>query len=190
MTRERVVEAAMTMIEEGRYREMSIRNLAAELGVAPMTLYGHIKNRDDLLDAVVDRLLDKGWEPEVSTDDWRAWVIDATLRFHDLLATEPAALHIYLTRPVTAPTALRRMFATIDALKGAGLGPDECTNAYATIHTYTIGFAALETSRRQGLANAPELTAVAESLAAFTSHQQFQFGLALILDGLGARPST
>ncbi len=179
----------MGMIEQGRYREMSIRNLAAEMDVAPMTLYGHIRNRDDLLDAVVDRMLNDRWEPQIDVAKWRTWVLDAAIRFHDLLTTEPAALHIYLARPVTAPTALRRMFAMIDVLKGAGLSPDECMNTYATIHTYTIGFAALETSRREGLANASNRTPVAESLADFTSSEQFQFGLALILDGLGARPS-
>ena len=47
----------------GGYEQMSIRSLADELGVAPMSLYRHVRDKDDLLDEVVDRLLAKAWRP-------------------------------------------------------------------------------------------------------------------------------
>ena len=57
ITRDDIIRAAVEILSAGGYEEMTIRSLAAELGVAPMSLYRHIRDKDDLLDEVVDRLL-------------------------------------------------------------------------------------------------------------------------------------
>jgi AcrR family transcriptional regulator len=56
---------------------MTIRSLAAELGVAPMSLYRHVRNKDDLIDEVVDRLLARAWKPgaSISRDPWTGTVL-------------------------------------------------------------------------------------------------------------------
>ena len=83
---------------------MSIRSLAADLGVAPMSLYRHIRDKDDLLDEVVDRLLARVWRPAAAEDDWQVWVIEAAANLRHFLVTQPAALHVYLS----IPSSLRR----------------------------------------------------------------------------------
>lgn len=183
LTRERVVDAAYTIISSGEYSQLSMRRLARELGVAPMTLYGYVRDRDDLLDAVVDRLLASAWRPGTDLDDPRAWMADSCRRFYDLLVDEPAALHIYLARPVTSPAALERMTAFLDRLEAAGIGAESSLSAYATIHTYTIGFAALAASRQRYHESNGD--AAAESLKTFISVDQYLRGLSVILDGLG-----
>jgi hypothetical protein len=55
ISREDIVDAAVTIVEAGGYEEMPIRSLAADPGVAPMSLYRHIRDKDDLLNEVVDR---------------------------------------------------------------------------------------------------------------------------------------
>jgi hypothetical protein len=82
--------------------EFSIRSLAASLGVAPMSLYRHIRDKDDLLDEVVDRLLTDLWRPATAEDDWRAWTIEAATRLRDFLVGQPAALHVYFAHPVVS----------------------------------------------------------------------------------------
>jgi AcrR family transcriptional regulator len=52
---------------------MTIRSLAADLGISPMALYHHVRDKDDLLDEVVDRLLVRAWKPRVDPTDGRAW---------------------------------------------------------------------------------------------------------------------
>ena len=77
---------------------MTIRSLAADLDVAPMSLYRHVKNRDDLLDAVVERLLVRRWRPRSAPSDGMNWIIEAADKLRRLLVTYPAALHVYLSR--------------------------------------------------------------------------------------------
>ena len=57
LTRERVVDAAMALIDSGGVDALSMPKLARQLGVGAMSLYGHIESKDDLLDAVVQRVL-------------------------------------------------------------------------------------------------------------------------------------
>ncbi|HEV2427525.1 MAG TPA: TetR/AcrR family transcriptional regulator [Acidimicrobiales bacterium] len=183
LTRERVVDAAYTIIDSGEYAQLSMRRLARDLGVAPMTLYGYVRDRDDLLDAVVDRLMASVWRPTLIAGTAREWMVDSCRRFYELLVDEPAALHIYLARPVTSPAAKDRLAAFLDHLDAAGITPEASMGAYATIHTYTIGFAALAASRRRF--HELNTDPAAESLRAFVSIDQYLKGLAVILDGLG-----
>ena len=57
ISREQVVAEATNIVKAGGYEEMTIRSLAAGLGVSPMSLYQHVRDKDDLIDEVVDRLL-------------------------------------------------------------------------------------------------------------------------------------
>src|SRR5438270_803434 len=78
ITREQIIDVATRAIRTaGGYEQMTIRSLAADLGVAPMSLYRHVRDKDDLLDEVVDRLLARAWKPRCDTSDWRAWVVEA-----------------------------------------------------------------------------------------------------------------
>jgi AcrR family transcriptional regulator len=71
LSRNQVVEAAISAIHAGQYQKMTIRTLAADLDVAPRSLYRHIRNRDDLLDEVCDRLWSISWRPTTSTERWQ-----------------------------------------------------------------------------------------------------------------------
>ena len=179
------MDVATEMIANGPYGEFTMRHLAERLGVAPMTVYGHIKDRDDLLDSVVDRLLEPVWQPGSTVQAPYPYLIDAARRFHDLLVSQPAALHIYLERAVTAPVAMRRMAAMMELLQSTGLNEESALAAYGAIHTYTIGFAALETSR--SLDQAVTADRDTATLRAMVGPEQFEHGLELLLRGLDLR---
>ena len=119
ISREQVVDAATGVVKNGGYEEMTIRSLAADLGVAPMSLYRHVRDKDDLLDEVVDRLLAKAWRPSASPRDWRSWVVEAAEKLRRFLVNQPAALHVYLQHPVVSPSAIARMNTMIDVLSAA-----------------------------------------------------------------------
>jgi AcrR family transcriptional regulator len=184
---------------------MTIRSLAADMGVSPMSLYRHVRDKDDLLDEVVDRLLARTWRPRADQSDWRAWLAEAAERLRRFLVSQPAALHVYLTHPVVSPAAVARMNAIMEVLRAA-LGDEQAAQrAYAAIHTYTIGFAALEASRAgwnppeaghqsHGPSRPPSRIEpypfpsddedLIERLAAYTTPQQFSQGLTYLLDGI------
>ena len=195
LSREDIVTAATRIVTAGGHEEVSIRSLAASLGVAPMSLYRHIRDKDDLLGEVTDRLLASAWRPAAAEDDWQAWITEAASRLRDFLVSQPAALHVYLSRPVVSPAAIDRMNAMMSVLHRAGLSEEAARSAYGALHTYTIGFAALEASRA-GSAPGREDTRSADAghlgrqLAAYTTTGQFIQGLRYLLQGISSHAGT
>ncbi|MEO9139689.1 MAG: TetR/AcrR family transcriptional regulator C-terminal domain-containing protein [Jatrophihabitans sp.] len=186
ITREAVIAKAVEVASSEHSAELSMRSLAAELGVSAMALYRHVENKEDLLDEVVGRLLADRWRPAIGAEDWRAWIIEAADRFRQFLVDEPLARQVYLRRPVVSPTAMARMDACLGALR-VGV-PDEQTahSVFATLQMYTIGFAALEAARASPAAEALDDRVDPErlrELRAYTSHAQFEEGLAILLRG-------
>lgn len=189
LSREQVVSAAEAIVARGDFEKMTIRSLAEELGASPMALYRHVRDKDDLLGEVVDRLLRRRWKPRRTRNDWRSWTAEAAERFRAFLVAEPAALHIYLTHPVVAPVNLERMTAMQEVLRSAGFDEIGARHAYAALHTYTIGFAALEASRDKAAAGAAAADELTRELATFTTPRQFAEGLSYLLDGIERRAS-
>ena len=190
LARDDIIEAAVTIVGAGGYEEMTIRSLAAQLGVAPMSLYRHIRDKDDLLDEVVDRLLARAWRPSAPEDDWQAWVVEAAAKLRAFLVSQPAALHVYLRHPVVSPAAIKRMNAMMDILRRTGADEATARRAYGALHTYTIGFAALEASRAGWAPDSKDVSPLAQQLAAYTTTEQFMDGLRYLLDGIGRHAGT
>jgi TetR/AcrR family transcriptional regulator, tetracycline repressor protein len=187
ISRDQVVAAATKIVRTGGYEAMTIRSLAADLGVAPMSLYRHVRDKDDILDEVVDRLLARVWRPSASPDDWEEWVTQAAEKLRRFLVTQPAALHVYLQHPVVSPAAISRMNAIMDVLRQALPDEDAARRAYAAIHTYTVGFAALESSRSGWTPTADNSDDLAVQLATYTTPEQFMDGLHSLIQGIQRR---
>jgi AcrR family transcriptional regulator len=179
-----VVDVASRLIAAEGFEQVTIRSVARELGVSPMSLYRHVESKDDLLAEVVDRLLARAWRPTANNADWRPWVAEAAGNLRTLLVDQPAALHVFLRHPVTSAAALERMDAIMAVLRR--VLPDErsAREAYAAVHTYTIGFAALQASRNERRESAGPGTELADQLARFASPEQFSVGLSYLLDGI------
>jgi TetR/AcrR family transcriptional regulator, tetracycline repressor protein len=185
VSRKVVVNTAVAAIEAGNYESMTMRSLADDIGVAPMSIYRHVKSRDDLLDEVADILLERHWRPPTDVDDWRRWTMEAVTRFRGILVEYPAVLSVYLRHPVDSPAAMLRMDEMIGRLVAAGFNRDAALDAYAALHTYAIGFAAIESSRSQWNLQRRETSgATRRLLAGFASSEQFDKGLRLLLDGI------
>jgi AcrR family transcriptional regulator len=184
ISRAQVVAAALDIVTQQGYESLTIRGLAERLGVAPMSLYRHVRDKEDLLAEVVDELLGGVWQPAARKADPRAWIADAADRLRRFLVEQPAALHVYLRRPVTSPAALARMEAMLRVLREICATDQEAQAAYAALHTYTVGFAALEAARSSGYAAGESAGPTAERLAAFMSPAQFARGLAYLLGGI------
>lgn len=184
ITREQLVLAAKEEIEAGRYEQMTIRRLAARLGVAPMSLYRHVRDKEDLLNEVVDRMLAELWRPVADPGDPWAWFMESADRLRAFLVDQPAALHVFLSHPVTSPVALARLRTVLSVLESAGLDEPDARRLYAAVHTYTLGFAALQSSRARWLATHDEIADPdAAWLAALSGPQQFSDGLAALIAG-------
>jgi AcrR family transcriptional regulator len=186
ISRELVIDTATALVTKRGFEQATIRNLACELGVAPMTLYRHVRDKTDLLDAVVDRLLAPVWKPHSSEQDWRVWIGEAADNLRRFLVEQPAALHVYLSHPVVSATAVSRMDALLRVLRNVVGDEQRARQAYAAIQTYTIGFAALEASRAAWHPDDGQpVDELSLQLAAHTTPEQFAVGLTYLLNGLG-----
>ncbi len=218
LTREDITTAALEAADRGELDLLTMRGLAQELGVTAMALYTHVESKDDILDQIIDRVLEReALDLPDETEDWKAWTVAAAERHRSVLTRYPALLDRYCRRPVGVPAALARMEAALEVLRTAGFDEAAAIAAYATIHTYTLGFAALEiareTFRRQHAARGdgalteasphywpaffaglpadeyPNLSRVKPDLTEFTTDDQFRRGLLAVLHGLDAERS-
>ncbi len=199
LTRERVAEAALPVIDAEGVEALSMPRLARTLGVGTMTLYGYVRDKDDLLDAVVDRAVRDAEPLEAAGDDWRAAIEAIVVAVHELLQTHPAIVAIRLRQPVVRPEALQFGEFVMGRLIDAGLKPDVAAACFRLIFTYTFGSAALGrrervTQDRRLASDAiaeldpvsyPALTGNVDAFAhAISGDDQFRFGLGCILDSI------
>jgi TetR/AcrR family transcriptional regulator, tetracycline repressor protein len=147
-----------------------------------MSLYRHIRSKDDLLDEVAEVLLKQAWRSPSKTRSWQSWIIAAANDLRRLLVAEPIVLYVYLHRPVVSPTAIERMETMTERLRRSGLSPSKARDAYAAIHTYTVGFAALEASRANW--RPPGDDPLTTQLARYATPRQFDRGLIHLLNGI------
>lgn len=208
VTRRRIVDVALEYVEAGDEAALTMRALGQRLGVSSMALYRYFSSKEEMLGEVVDTLLARLPPPARDAGDWEGWLEDSALTLRDFLVTYSTALHTFTSHPVTTPAAMARMESALSVLRGAGFSGPHAARAFAAVHTYTIGFAALQVSRSRTRAPAPvgadpsrywhlffgtlppdrfpNLVDLAPDLAMFTSPEQFQTGLRSLLRGLRA----
>ncbi len=178
-----------------------MRRLADELGVGTMTLYGYFRNKQDLLDAVVDAAVTETPLPS-SEGPWREQVHELMQVAWSNLSGHPSIVQIRVRQPVLRPEALRFAEVGLRILQSAGFDRREAAQAFRLLFTYVFGFAAfspehaVEEARGQARAaiaalspeRYPMLTsAAAEASEAMAGKEQFDYGLERILDGFEAR---
>lgn len=199
LTRERVLHAALAMADEAGVDALTMRSLGQRLGVEAMSLYNHVANKDDVLDAIVDMAVAE-IVPPAATGDWRAAIRASALSANDVLYRHSWACALWLQR-VPGPARVRYMEGLLACLDRSKLPHDVAHHAYHVIDTYIVGFTAQEHTFVMG----PDQLAAAatEFLAGLTlddnphviahvhahmddapSTSAFEFGLDLILDGL------
>jgi len=119
LTTERVVDAALRAADEGGIDAISLRRLAGALGVTPMAIYRHVRNKSHLLDLMVERLLEQVDLAHAETGTWQDRLRRLLASFQSVVAAHPATA-LLLSRPFASPAALRVSEALLATLHGAG----------------------------------------------------------------------
>jgi len=189
LNRDTVLGAARRRVVESGLGSLSSRVLAADLGVTPMALYRHVRDMDDVLGAVVDDALADLGIPDLS-EPWRAWLESLAQSLRRLFQEQPSALGLFTRQPVTTPAARKRLTSAVAVLTAAGFCRGDAERAYAAVHTYTIGFCALESGRRGAPVQPTSLDGAADrasvTIRGFVSEDQFLVGLRALVSGLAA----
>ena len=203
LSRERVLQGAVAVADAGGIAALTIRSLANELGVKPMSVYHHVANKDEILDGIVDIVFSEIELPEPG-GDWREEMRRRAGSAREALRRHPWAIGLLESRTNPGPATLRHHDAVIGALREAGFSVVMTAHAYALIDAYVYGFALSEASLP---INGPETVPdVAEQMMAqyspddyphliefATEHvmkqgydygEEFEYGLGVVLDGL------
>src|SRR5918992_2078974 len=96
LTKERVLEAAIALADEGGIKALSMRKLAQELGVEAMSLYNHVANKADLLDGIVE-LVAGEIDLALDEEDWKAALRRRVISAHAALSSHPWAAGLWMS---------------------------------------------------------------------------------------------
>jgi AcrR family transcriptional regulator len=204
LTRDRVVAEALTVISTDGAQALSMRALAARLGVVPGALYRHVHSKEQLHDLVLDAVLAEVDGRADLTQPWTAQVATLAYRLRAALEHHPGTAALLKTRDPLSPASLALAEAFLAPLLAAGLPGPEAALAFRLIYDYTLGFALAEPSspaeqRLRDTATRQQLEAFLRALpadrfpalAAHGAHawdgdrdKRFAAGLGILLRGL------
>lgn len=140
LTREQIIAAAVDLVDRDGLAALSMRKLAAELGVSPMSLYYHVPDRgglDDLIfDAVMAEVDFSGDDPTLGMEE-RAVRLGYALR--TALLAHPNTVPITLRRSARTPAQLGPVEAMLGILYDMGLDPTDAIAAVDVIGQYVFG---------------------------------------------------
>lgn len=206
LTRERVIEAAITLIDRDGLEAFTLRRLATEVGVETMSLYNHIANRDDLLDGIVEHVYAEVIRPRGGRKaaTWQDQMRKGAQRFRQVMIAHPHVSVLVLTRRVLTDSPLAAMRGGLKPLLDAGLPADQAIQAVRSFTAYLVGtilreVGAIEVagdpSRFAGRVDQlvhhdPLLGSVADGIVTIDHAAQFDFGVELFISGIEATTRT
>jgi AcrR family transcriptional regulator len=205
LNRERVLRAAVALADARGAQELTMRKLAAELGVEAMSLYNHVANKDDLLNGMIEIVFGE-IEPPAAGGDWKSELRKRALSTREALNRHRWAVGEMEGRSDHGPANLRLHDAVLGCLRAAGFSLEMTVHAYSVQDAYIYGFvlqqadmspetpedfAAVAEQQMHdyaaALADYPHLVEVVGghvAKAGYDYETEFLFGLDVILDGL------
>ena len=201
LTRERVAAAALELIERGSLEQLSMRRLGAELGVEGMALYGHVRNKDDLLNAVAELVLEDLDFPGDRDAHWQERIRRGALAWAALQERYPRAFPLVFRGGLQTEKVRLLTEDILDALRTAGFDAREAAECYQAFVVLLDGAlvgksswdeADLRAAWRHGAAAVdadryPRFAEIAPHAARLRWRQILVVQLDLLLGGLGER---
>lgn len=154
LSHERIVDAAVSFIDEHGLPGLSMRRLGALLGVEAMSLYRYVPSRELLLDAVVERIVDQmEADPDVleaPEHGWQDYLQRLAHGVRRVALAHPKAFPLVASRPAEAPwlrpplRSLRWVEAFLEGLQGEGFSDQATVEAYRAFTSFLLGHLLLE----------------------------------------------
>ena len=160
LTRERILQVGLRLIDEQGLEAFTMRKLAQELGVDPMSMYRHFENKEALLDGVADVLWSEVKLPE-SEAGWEALLRSFATALRALAHAHPHAYALLCTSQRLSLALLRLCDTMLEQLQRAGFEQKRAQEMLCTVSSYAMGFAMVELSALSPVSSeggTPELT--------------------------------
>jgi AcrR family transcriptional regulator len=203
--RERVLRSALKLADRDGIEAVSMRRLGQELGVEAMSLYNHVRNKEEILDGLVDVVFSEIATPS-SDVDWVTAMRQRAVSARQVLKRHPWALGLMESRTRPGPANLRHHDSVLAALRKAGFSVEMAAHAYSLLDSYIYGFTLNELSlpldTQEAVAGVaeqilednpagayPYLAEMAADIVMKPDYDygdEYEYGLDLILNGLTA----
>jgi AcrR family transcriptional regulator len=204
LTKERIVDAAMRVMDAEGLEAVTMRRIGRELGVEAMSLYNHVEDKDDILNGVTERVM-TGFDYPPFTGDWLDDARAMAREWRRLLGLHPSVCQLLAERhkPLEGLASFRAMDAALGLLRRAGLSDRDAAQAFNALGSYILGYVTMEQGLMLGNDEAhakqhdlamdalqgsglDNVVACLPHFADCNTDQQFDFGLDLILRGVRA----
>lgn len=200
LSRTRVLEGAVVLVERDGADALTMRRLGDELGVEAMSIYNHVPSRDALLDGIGELLMARLTGPQAGTP-WRRACHEFAHELRSIAVDAPQAFRLIGLRPMRSAAALTPIERLLQCLVGAGASPAGALAIYRALASYARGYAlaeatgfTIDASTPTGLVplrtlpgdEFPILRGRARELVALAPDDGFDLGLEALLDGLQA----
>ena len=197
LSRDRVIAAAVGLVQADGFDRLTLRRLANELGSGATSVYWHVRDKGQLLDLVIDELIGRIEIPEQG--DPVAWLTAFARSDREVLSAYPGLAELILERGGAGPNGIRQAEAVLAVLSQAGVPDRRLMDAYHTLLVYVNGFTIATTATTTHPPRAaPDVGAYLQSLPpasismltraglgpGSTAMQRFDYGLAAMLKGL------
>ncbi len=197
LSRERVLAAALAIVDEEGLDALSMRRLGQALNVEAMSLYRHVDGRGALLDGIHETILAELDDPGASPT-WMEAVREYARAFRSVLIAHPHAIILFATRPAVTPASLDYVEKSLTVLRGAGFGVLAAVSAMQTVVTFVVGHVLSthavtpddEQTSPPYFELAPKFPRIAEAAEVLAEHDkddEFEFGLDAVVLGLAMK---
>ncbi len=202
-SRAQILTAARRLIDRDGWEKLTIRRLAAEIGIGATTLYHHIRDKQDLLVQLLDHHIGQLERPPLP-DDPRERVVAAATAMHDALAAWPWAAEVLTTDGFVGlldESALWMVDAIVGGAGDHGCTPEQSVDVFRSVWYYTVGeiLVRAHSARRRDeeeqpvyrtgfdASQVPHLAAIGRQWHALASRDTYPHGLRTFVDGLLAQ---
>jgi AcrR family transcriptional regulator len=205
LSRDRVVAAALELLDAGGVDALTMPSLARHMGVGTMSLYRHVTGKDDLVNAVAEAVVAQVVVPDGAPDDWEGRVIGYLRALRDAARVHPSLSRILADRGLTVGPVFDQLETVHGILLAAGFSDLDAVRTFYSLLTYVFGFVVWELPRVgqqpadvyieswnssiDGLdpASYPSLHALRRHLTSTASDEQFEYGLDHLVRALQPR---
>lgn len=209
LTRDRVIDAALRIMDDEGLDAVSMRRVGRELGVEAMSLYHHVRDKEDLLLGIRERVLSKFLDP--GTDgEWEVRARQAARSWRHILRAHPNIMVLISEskRFEMTSTSMRPTETALRLLREVGLPEDDAVKAFCALGGFIVGFVMFEigVSRASGPDDEPrtpeglmaalpadEFPCFMESLPYLMQgdiDQRFEYGLDLLIAGIRSKSAS
>ncbi|WP_406317434.1 TetR/AcrR family transcriptional regulator C-terminal domain-containing protein [Streptosporangium sp. NBC_01639] len=150
LTRQAILQAALTLADRDGLKALSMRRIGQELGVEAMSLYQHVASKDALLDGLVEQIFTQAAPPLTEAASWQEGLREYARALLRVLLAHPNVIPLVVSRPAITPHNHRLMENALHTLQAAGLPPERALDMLYAVTGFVVGHVAILAAGRDG----------------------------------------